>query len=181
MKFVPTALEGSYEIELAPFKDDRGWFVRTFCKDEFNKIGHSREWLQMNHSFTAQKGTIRGMHFQVPPFREIKLVRCVRGKVFDVIVDIRQNSPTFLQWHGVELSSERMNMIYIPEGFAHGFQTLTDNCELVYCHSELYSPGSEGGLLYNDPLPGIVWPMQVSQISERDENHPALSLDFGGI
>ncbi len=118
MIFKPTPLEGSYEVQLTPFKDERGWFVRTYCKNEFAQIGHTKEWLQMNHSFTLEKGTVRGMHYQVPPFEEIKLVRCIRGTVFDVIIDIRAESPTFLKWYGLELSAENMNMIYIPAGFA---------------------------------------------------------------
>jgi dTDP-4-dehydrorhamnose 3,5-epimerase len=181
MIFKPTFLKGSYEIELKPLKDDRGWFVRTFCKNEFKEIGHEKEWVQMNHSYTAQKGSLRGMHFQLPPHREIKLVRCVRGKVYDVIVDLRKNSATFLQWFGLELSADKMNMIYIPEGFAHGFQTLTDNCELVYCHSEFYVPNAESGLRYNDSVLKINWPLSVSNISERDNNHALLNENFRGI
>lgn len=181
MIFKPTPLEGSYEIQLAPLKDDRGWFMRTYCKNEFAKIGHTKEWVQMNHSLTIQKGAVRGMHYQVPPFREIKMVRCTRGTVFDVIVDIRQGSPTFLKWYGIELSAGKMNMLYIPEGFAHGFQTLTDECELVYCHSEFYAPGSESGLKYNDAFLNIAWPLPVTQVSERDENHQAITENFKGI
>jgi dTDP-4-dehydrorhamnose 3,5-epimerase len=181
MIFKQTPLEGSYEVQLTPFKDDRGWFVRTYCKNEFAQIGHDKEWVQMNHSFTLQKGAVRGMHYQVPPFREIKLVRCTRGTVFDVIVDIRKESPTFLKWYGIELSAGKMNMIYIPEGFAHGFQTLAEECELVYCHSEFYKPGSESGLLHNDPLLNIKWPLPVTQVSERDNNHQALTENFKGI
>ena len=121
------------------------------------------------------------MHFQLPPYREIKMVRCVRGKVYDVIVDIRKNSSTFLQWVGIELSPAALNMIYIPEGFAHGFQTLTDDCELIYHHSEFYMPGAEGGIRYNDPFVNIKWPSEVTSISERDLNHPLLTKEFKGI
>ena len=181
MIFHETHLKGSYTIELTPFADERGWFARTYCKEEFNTIGHDKEWLQMNHSFTVQQGTIRGMHFQQAPFREIKLVRCIAGKVFDVIIDIRTGSPTFLQWVGVELSAENKKMIYIPEGFAHGFQTLTDNCELIYHHSELYKPGVEGGIKYDDPLVNIQWPLTCSNISNRDHTHPLLDKNFKGI
>ena len=181
MTFSPTPLQGSYVIHLAPFSDERGWFARTYCENEFKEMGHSSKWVQMNHSYTAKKGTIRGMHFQVPPYKEIKMVRCIRGKVFDVIVDIRRNSQTFLQWFGVELSADAMNMLYIPAGFAHGFQAMNDDCELIYHHSEFYTPGAEGGIKYNDPAVGIRWPLEVSLISDRDLNHPVLNENFKGI
>ncbi|MBL7700270.1 MAG: dTDP-4-dehydrorhamnose 3,5-epimerase [Chitinophagaceae bacterium] len=181
MIFSPTPLQGSYIIQPQRFSDERGWFARTFCGDEFRQIGHEDQWVQMNHSYTAKKGTIRGMHFQHPPFREIKLVRCTRGKVFDVIIDIRKNSTTFLKWFGTELSAETMNMLYIPGGFAHGFQCLTDDCELVYLHSEFYRPGHEGGIRYDDKLVNIQWPEEVAVISKRDESHPPLTENFKGI
>jgi dTDP-4-dehydrorhamnose 3,5-epimerase len=181
MKFSETPLAGAYTIELSPFYDDRGWFVRTFSKDEFKNIGFAGEWVQMNHSFTAKAGTIRGMHYQFPPYREIKMVRCIRGEVFDVIIDLRKESPTFLRWFGIKLSLSNMNMIYIPEGFAHGFQALTDSCELIYSHSEFYMPGHEGGIRYDDTLVSIEWPSGVTMISDRDNNHPALTESFKGI
>ena len=135
----------------------------------------------MNHSVSYAKGTLRGMHFQHPPFREIKLVPCIAGTVMDVIVDIRQGSPTFLQWQAVELSAENNRMIYIPEGFAHGFQTLQDNSALIYHHTEFYTPGAEGGIRYDDPLVGIQWTLPVSIISQRDAGHPLLDHKFKGI
>ena len=181
MIFNETSLKGSFIIDLKPFSDDRGWFVRTYCKKEFEKIGHTKEWVQLNHSFTKHKGTIRGMHYQLPPYREIKLVRCVSGAVLDVIIDIRKDSPTFLQWESAELSANNKRMIYIPEGFAHGFQALTDDCELIYHHSEFYMPGVEGGIKYNDPQININWPLALTHISERDSNHPYLTEDFKGI
>lgn len=181
MNFESTGLKGSYVVDIFPVEDDRGWFVRTFCKDEFNKIGHTKEWLQMNHSFTNTQGTIRGMHFQKPPFSEIKLIRCIAGKIFDVIIDLRRNSQTFLKWFGIELSAENKKMIYIPEGFAHGFQTLTGNCELTYNHSALYMPGYEEGIKYDDKMIDINWPAQITKISERDNNHPLLSKSFEGL
>ena len=181
MTFSQTALEGSYVIKISPRGDERGWFARTYCEKEFREIGHEARWVQMNHSFTAKKGTIRGMHFQLPPYREIKMVRCVRGKVYDVIVDIRKNSPTFLKWVGVELSPAELNMMYIPEGFAHGFQTLEDDSELIYQHSEFYMPGAEGGIRYDDPVVNIQWPLEVTSVSERDNNHPLLTEQFKGI
>jgi len=181
MTFSPTPLKGSYIINLTPFSDERGWFARTYCENEFREIGHAEKWVQMNHSCTTKKGTVRGMHYQLPPFREIKMVRCIRGKVFDVIIDIRKDSATFLQWFGVELSPEAMNMLYIPVGFAHGFQTLSDNSEMLYHHSEFYTPGAEGGIKYNDPAVNIKWPLEVTSISERDLNHPGLTEKFKGI
>lgn len=181
MTFSPTTLDGSYLVHPERFSDDRGWFARTYCANEFKQIRHRDEWVQMNHSYTAKKGTIRGMHYQLPPFREIKLVRCIRGKVFDVIVDIRKESPTFLKWFGIELNDLEMKMLYIPEGFAHGFQTLSDDCELIYMHSEFYQPGHEGGIKYNDKLVNIQWPEDIAVISNRDEAHPALNENFKGI
>lgn len=181
MIFNESPLKGSYVIELEPFTDERGWFARTFCKDEFRKIGHNKEWLQLNHSYTKQQGLLRGMHYQLPPFCEIKLVRCIAGKIFDVIVDVRKNSSTFLQWFGTELSAENKKMMYIPEGFAHGFQTLTKDCELLYHHTEMYVPASEGGLRYDDKMINIQWPMPVTAISERDKSHNYLQKDFKGI
>lgn len=181
MKFIPTELEGSYEIDIFPVEDERGWFLRTFCKNEFAEIGHSKEWVQMNHSFTNNAGTIRGMHFQKPPFSEIKLIRCIAGKVFDVIVDLRKNSATFLKWVGIELSAENKKMIYIPEGFAHGFQTLTDECQLIYNHSEYYKPGVESGIKYDDEMIGINWPLAAKNFSERDYNLPLLDKNFVGL
>lgn len=181
MNFSATPLAGSYVIELTPFQDDRGWFARYFSKDIFEQIGHTREWVQMNHSVTYAKGSIRGMHFQVKPYREIKMVRCISGAVYDVIIDLRENSKNFLQWYGVELSAANKKMIYIPEGFAHGFQCLSDNCELLYHHTEFYTPAAEAGLRYNDPLLNINWPLPVTVVSAKDQNHPHLTDDFKGI
>lgn len=181
MIFTPTPLEGSYLIDLQPFQDERGWFARFYCKDEFKKIGHDKEWMQLNHSVTFEKGTLRGMHFQTAPFKEIKMVRCVAGAVFDVIIDLRKNSGTFLQWFGAEISAKNKKMMYIPEGFAHGFQCLTGNCELIYHHTEFYKPGAEGGIRYDDPLIGIQWPLPVITISSRDQLHPYLDETFKGI
>lgn len=181
MIFTPTNLSGSFIIELKPFSDNRGWFSRTYCKQTFEQIGHHSEWVQMNHSVTFKKGTIRGMHYQLPPFSEIKMVRCIVGSIYDVIVDIRASSPTYLQWFGTELSAENKKMMYIPEGFAHGFQTLTDDCELIYHHSNFYTPNSEGGLKFNDKSINIDWPLAVTEISERDNSHPLIDANFKGI
>jgi dTDP-4-dehydrorhamnose 3,5-epimerase len=181
MNFTETPLKGSYIITPQQFSDNRGWFYRTYCKKEFAAIGHSKEWVQMNHSFTKHKGTIRGMHFQHPPSCEIKLVRCVAGAIVDIIVDIRRDSPTYLQHFSIELTAENHHMLYIPEGFAHGFQTLQDDTTLLYLHSEFYTPGTEGGLRYNDPVLNIHWPLPVSIISNRDSNHPLIDKNFKGI
>jgi dTDP-4-dehydrorhamnose 3,5-epimerase len=181
MIFTETILKGSFVIDINLLEDERGWFARTFCKEEFKKIGHEGEWVQLNHSFTKQKGTIRGMHYQMPPFAEIKLVRCIAGAVFDVIVDIRKDSPTFLQWVGVELSAKNRKMIYIPEGFAHGFQAMENDTELIYHHSAFYKPNVEGGLKYDDPKLNIHWPLVALNISERDRNYTLLTNNFIGI
>jgi dTDP-4-dehydrorhamnose 3,5-epimerase len=181
MTFTETSLAGSYLITLSPRSDSRGWFARTFDKQLFSQIGHSDDWVQMNHSMTRQAGAIRGMHFQYPPCAEIKLVRCIAGRVFDVIIDLRANSPTFLGWFGVELSEENNQILYIPKGFAHGFQTLTDNCQLVYCHSAYYSPDAEGAIRYNDPKVAIQWPLSITDLSERDATHPLIDDRFIGL
>lgn len=174
MIFTAAPLKGVFIIEPEPYRDQRGWFARTYCQDEFKAIGHQKPWLQINHSFTQQSGTIRGMHFQKAPFSEIKLLRCIAGAVFDVVVDMREDSPTRWQWFGIELSAANRKMLYIPEGFAHGFETLQDNTELIYHHSQVYTPGSEGGLRFDDPALGIQWPLPVTLISDRDKGHPLL-------
>jgi len=181
MIFTPTPLAGAYTIDLQPFSDERGWFARFYCKDEFAQIGHTKEWVQMNHSVSNEKGTLRGLHFQLPPYRETKMVRCIRGVVLDVIVDLRRDSPSFLSYFAQELSAENRKMLYIPEGFAHGFQTLTDNAELIYLHTEFYRPNAEGGLRYDDPALGIHWPLTVAIVSERDSKHPFIDKNFKGI
>jgi dTDP-4-dehydrorhamnose 3,5-epimerase len=175
MIFTETPLKGSYIIEPAPYQDERGWFARTYYRKEFAAIGHDREWVQINHSFTTKRGTIRGMHFQVSPFSEIKFIRCIAGAVYDVIVDIRRDSPGFLQWYGAELSAANRKMIYVPAGFAHGFQSLADNTELIYHHSEYYTSGAEGGICFDDTRIGIEWPLELTAISDRDRNHPYLT------
>ena len=181
MRFDPTPLKGSWLVSLDPVSDDRGWFARYFCKKEFQQIGHDKEWVQMNQSVNYKKGTLRGMHYQVKPYREIKMIRCISGAVYDVIVDIRKDSETFLQWFGVELSAENKKMLYIPEGFAHGFQTLADDTELLYHHTEYYQPGAEGGIRYSDLAIGIQWPLMATVISSRDEAHPLLTNEFKGV
>lgn len=181
MKFIQTHLKGAYVIDLEPFRDERGYFVRTFCKNEFSAIGHLKEFVQFNHSMTRQKGTLRGMHYQVQPSAEIKLIRCISGEVFDVIIDIRKDSPTFLQHFDITLSDENLKMIYVPEGFAHGFQTLADNSEMIYHHTAYYNPSDERGLRFNDPALGISWPLDPENITEKDNNYPLINNNFKGI
>lgn len=181
MTFNPTFINGLYTINLDLFKDERGWFARTFCKDEFKEIGHDKEWVQLNHSFTKSTGTIRGMHYQHTPHSEIKLIRCISGTIYDVAIDLRRGSPTFLKWFGMELSAENKKMIYIPQGFAHGFQALTNDCEIIYHHTNYYTLEAEGAIKYDDPLISISWPLPISGISKKDQERPYLSKNFKGI
>ncbi|MFI5203025.1 MAG: dTDP-4-dehydrorhamnose 3,5-epimerase [Flavobacteriales bacterium] len=181
MNFTETILKGCYTVDLNVFEDSRGWFARTYCEDEFKKIEHDKPWVQINHSFTAKKGAIRGMHFQLPPYAEIKLVRCIAGSVFDVVIDLRKNSPTFLKWIGVELSGVNKKMIYIPQGFAHGFQALSDNVELIYQHSAAYNSESESGIRYDDKTIKIDWKLPVTDISEKDKCYALLNEHFKGL
>jgi len=181
MIFNPTPLNGAFVIDLEPIRDERGFFSRTFCKREFQSIDHSKEFVQFNHSSSGARGTLRGMHFQVAPRAEIKLIRCIRGKVYDVVIDIRKGSPTFLEHFGVILSEENMKMIYVPEGFAHGFQTMEDHTQLLYHHTAYYVPEHERGLHHADPALGIKWPKTPVQLSARDEQHPFIDNNFTGI
>jgi len=181
MKFVETELDSVYIIEPEPFIDNRGWFYRVFCENEFKEIGFKNKIVQINHSYTNKRGTIRGMHFQYPPAAEIKVVKCIVGSVFDVVIDLRKNSPYFLKWFGIILSAENKKMIFVPEGFAHGFQTLEDDCEIIYLHSEFYSKEFESGLRYNDPKLNIKWPLEISEISKRDKEHELINDNFDGI
>lgn len=181
MTFTPTVLKGSFLISILPHGDSRGWFARTWCKKEFARIGHTKEWVQINHSFTALAGTIRGMHYQLAPFTEIKMVRCIAGSIYDVIVDVRKHSPSYLQWFGAELSSTNKQMMYIPEGFAHGFQTLTNNVELIYHHSSCYTPEAEAGIFQSDSTLAIKWPLPLADISERDRLLPIIDNNFKAL
>ena len=181
MKFTELPLKGAYVVEPKPFEDQRGMFSRIFCEIEFKEISHSKKLVQINHSLTNRKGAIRGLHYQNPPMTETKMVKCLRGSVYDVIIDLRKESDTFLNWHGETLSSENRCMLYIPEGFAHGFQTLEANCELLYFHTKFYSPDYEEAVRFDDPRVGIKWPLDATEISEKDKNHPLLSGNFAGI
>jgi dTDP-4-dehydrorhamnose 3,5-epimerase len=175
MIFTPTALSGAYIIELQKLQDDRGFFARSYCSQEFAAHGLTPRVVQSNISFNKKKATLRGMHYQIEPYGETKLVRCTRGAIYDVIVDLRADSPTFKNWIGVELTAENYRMLYVPEGFAHGFETLEDETEVTYHVSEFYTPNAEQGLRYNEPMLGIRWPLEVEVISEKDKSWP----DFG--
>lgn len=167
-------MEGLYIIEPELKIDERGYFARIFCRKELAKIGLNFEIVQMNRSLTEKKGTIRGMHFQKPPKVEDKIIQCLKGVIYDVAIDLRKNSLTFGQWMAVELSEENKKMFFIPKGFAHGFQTLTDNCTISYFMSEFYSPKYEGGVRWNDPFFNIKWPIKNPILSEKDKNWPLI-------
>ena len=175
MKFVPLKIIGAYEIDVDPIEDKRGFFARTFCKREFEETQLVSEWVQMNISFTAKSGSLRGIHFQLYPHQEAKLIRAVHGKVFDVIVDLRPKSDTYGQHDVVFLEHQKYNSVYIPPGCGHGFQTLTDNVVMHYCHSSEYTPKSESGINALDPKLAIEWPLNVKNLSERDINLPQFS------
>lgn len=164
-----------------PIEDSRGYFERLFCEEDFAKIGLAKKIVNINHTYTKQKGTIRGFHFQYPPSSETKIVMCLKGSVYDVAVDLRKGSPTFLGWHSQVLSAEKRNMLLIPEGFAHGFQTLEDDVELLYLHTGFYSEQLEGGLLYNDPKINVSWALEPIEVSQRDKAHALIADNFEGI
>jgi dTDP-4-dehydrorhamnose 3,5-epimerase len=172
MKFCSTKLSGAHLIQLEPAHDKRGFFARTFCVDEFKMHGLVTDYPQHSFSFTAHKGALRGMHYQREPSGETKLVRCIRGAIFDVIVDIRPDSPTYRQWQHFELSSENNHQLYIPKGFAHGFQTLTEDVAVNYLISTSYEPELATGIRFNDPSIKINWPLAVTEISEKDLHWP---------
>lgn len=174
MQFIETKLKGAYIIDLEPRSDSRGFFARTFCQQEFEAHGLNPNVVQCNLSFNTKKGTLRGLHYQRPPATEAKLIRCIRGAIYDVIVDMRPESPTYLQHVGVELSAENHRAFYIPDLFAHGYQALTDGAEALYQVSEFYTPGVEGGLRYDDPVLGIDWPLPATEVSEKDQSWPLL-------
>ena len=179
--FIMTSLEGLYKVEQKPIGDERGSFSRFFCSEEFKEVGLTQPIAQMNHTVTKQKGAIRGLHYQNPPYTETKIVTCIRGEIFDVAVDVRKGSPTFLKWHIEVLSEKNRSSLYIPDGFAHGFQALTENCELLYIHSASYQDDAEAGLNVLDRELNIEWPLAISEISERDQNHPMIKTSFKGI
>lgn len=174
MKIAPLRLSGAAIIDLQRRGDDRGFFARTFCADTFRSHGLPGSFVQANMSWSAKAGTLRGLHYQQAPHAEDKLIRCVRGAVFDVLVDLRSDSPTFLEWEGVELTAENRRQVLIPKGFAHGFQTLVDDTEVAYQVSAPYAPEAEAGLRWDDPALRIDWPMTPSELSDKDRNWPDL-------
>jgi len=172
MEFNRTPLEGAYLIDLQKIGDERGFFARAFCEKEFADHGLVTHFQQMNNSLAGARGTLRGMHYQLAPSAETKVVRCIRGSLFDVILDLRQDSPTYLQHFGAELTAEHRRMMYVPKGFAHGFVTLEDETEAFYFVDESYAPELERGIRWNDPRFGIEWPVEPTVISEKDSAHP---------
>ena len=174
-------LDGLKLINRKQLGDQRGFLSRLFCAEELAMVGWIKSIAQINHTYTAKKGTIRGMHFQTPPNSEMKLISCLRGEIFDVAVDVRSYSETFLHWHGEYLSADNRKALLIPEGFAHGFQTMTDDVELVYCHSAAYCPESEAGLHPFDLRLGISWALPITELSERDKHHPLITTNFKGV
>ncbi|MEQ9237462.1 dTDP-4-dehydrorhamnose 3,5-epimerase [Coleofasciculus chthonoplastes] len=180
--FQPTSLSGLLVAKRQANSDHRGEFSRMYCIDELSRVGFGKTIVQINHSLTRSKGTVRGLHFQYPPYAEAKIVSCLQGEVFDVAVDLRKGSPTFVHWYGEVLSADNYKSLCIPEGFAHGFQTLTDDCELLYLHTSSYQPEFEGGLHVQDPDLNIAWPLPIMELSQRDRAHPFIhDSQFGGV
>jgi len=175
MRFEPTDLAGAFLVSLEPHADERGMFARAFCAREFAAAGLATSFVQANLSSNSRAGTVRGLHFQHEPHAEAKLVRCTKGAVYDVVVDLRGNSPTQYRWFGAELSEDNRIAIYVPKGFAHGYQALTDGATLLYFVSDFYAPQSEGGLRFDDPKLSIRWPRPVSDISAKDAAWPLLA------
>ena len=176
MEFTKTNLEGVLVVEPRVFGDHRGWFMETYSEAEFSKHGLNLEFVQDNHSFSAAKGTLRGLHYQLNPKAQTKLVRCTKGAIYDVAVDIRRGSPTYGAWFGIELSAENKKQLLIPKGFAHGFMTITEDVEVQYKVDELYAPECDGGILWSDPDIGIAWPLNIQPVlSAKDEKAPRLA------
>ena len=175
MTFTDCSIPGAYHVEIDPFEDERGLFARAWCRDEFAAHGLTASFVQANLAQSRRAGTLRGLHYQVAPHAEAKLVRCVRGAVYDVIVDLRPDSPAYRQWHAERLTAERRNALYAPPGCAHGYQTLVDDTELFYLVSAAYAPDAERGLRYDDPGLAIDWPLDVTVVSDKDQSWPELS------
>ena len=178
---INTPINGLVALQTKPLTDERGYFQRLFCANDFKEIGLNREIVNINHSYTKTAGSIRGMHFQYQPSSEIKIVKCVKGAILDVAIDIRHNSPTFLKHFSIELTEENNTMLYIPEGFAHGFQTLRDDCEIIYFVTNYYSKELESGLNPFDELIDIKWPLECSDISQKDANATKIDSTFAGV
>lgn len=175
MKFATTTLKDAVLIEPEPRTDERGFFARTYCRNEFAAAGLETDFVQGNMSFNHARGTLRGMHFQYAPHEEVKVVRCIRGAIYDVIVDLRPESPSYLKWQGFELTEENGLQLYVPCGFAHGFLTLCEEAAVAYQVSAFYTPGAEGGVRWNDPRFGIEWPADVAVLSPKDAAWPDFS------
>lgn len=180
MKFLPLDLTGAFLIDLEKRGDDRGFFARFFCENEFAQHGLVTRFVQINNSLTSKKGTLRGMHYQLPPAAEVKVVRCTRGALYDVILDLRPHSQTFGRWFGEELTAENRRMMYVPEGFGHGFVTLEPDTEAIYLVSAPYSPAAERGIRYDDPKFGMRWPLTPTEISDKDRSWPDYSPEYHG-
>ena len=181
MRLIPTPIDGVFEAETEPFRDERGSLARLFCCDELRAAHGNRPIVQINQTLTRRAGAVRGLHFQYPPYAEAKWIRCLRGRVFDLAVDLRSGSRAFLGWHGCELDAKRQNALFIPEGCAHGFQTLERDTELLYLHTAAYASHAEGGVRCDDPRIGIVWPLAVTDVSDRDRRHALLDGTFQGV
>jgi len=179
--FIPTKFSGLWIAQRVTLDDERGSFTRLFCNDEFSKIGLKKPIVQINHSITNKSGTLRGLHYQHPPHTEAKVVTCIKGEIYDVAVDLRHGSETFLRWHGEVLSSQNQKSMVIPEGFAHGFQTLMDECELIYLHTVKYIPEADDGLNAFDPRIAINWPLSLQSMSNRDAQYPYIDEYYSGI
>lgn len=178
MIFTETELKGAFIVEIKQLTDDRGFFGRSWCRNEMEAHGLNGNIAQANTSFSKTKGTIRGLHYQKHPYEETKIIRCTKGAIYDVIVDLRKDSPTFMKWIGVELTEDNYRMVYVPENFAHGFITLADNTEVYYLVTSFYTPHAEGGIRYDDPALNIQWPVPVSVVSEKDRLHPDFKLSL---
>jgi dTDP-4-dehydrorhamnose 3,5-epimerase len=181
LDLIDTAIQDLKVVQRKPLGDSRGFLSRMYCAEIFMAFGVNKPIAQINHTLTQNKGTVRGLHFQYSPYAETKLVSCIKGEVFDVAVDLRKNSPTFLKWHAEILSADNHKSLLIPEGFAHGFQTLTDNCELIYLHTESYQPSAEGALNVLDCALKIKWPLDITELSERDRKHAMIDQSFQGL
>ena len=180
--FVQTSLAGLVLVQRKTIEDDRGFLSRFYCADEFRSAGLDKPIAQINHTLTRKKGAVRGLHFQNPPHAETKLVSCLKGEIWDIAIDLRRESPTFLKWYAEILSAKNRKSLLIPEGYAHGFQALTEDCELIYLHTSAYHPDVEGALNVNDPALSIDWPLPVIDLSKRDQNHPFVTnINFEGI
>lgn len=178
---IPTSLYGLQVLTRKVFGDSRGWLERIFCNTELEEVLGSRQVLQINRTITRRQGCVRGMHYQYAPSAEMKFVSCLHGEVFDVAVDLRPNSSTFLKWHAEILSANNHKTLVIPEGFAHGFQALEDDCEMLYLHTATYDPDMEGALNALDPMLAITWPQPITEMSLRDAGHPMIEIGFAGV